>query len=106
VITRNHLLVGGLVQGVFYRDTCRRLARQEGVAGWVRNLSNGYVEAVFEGEADAVQRLTAWARTGPDAARVDSVDVRPEPPEGLRSFEILPDAAPADAPEQQPDQRP
>jgi len=56
-VIRRRVVVHGLVQGVFFRDTCRRLAEQYGVAGWVRNLPDGRVEAVFEGPADAVCRL-------------------------------------------------
>lgn len=63
------------MQGVFFRDSTRHLARQYGVAGWVRNLPDGRVEAVFEGEKDAVQRLIDWCHQGPPGARVDRVDV-------------------------------
>ena len=62
---RRRVLVSGLVQGVFFRDTCRRTAVAAGVRGWVRNLADGRVEAVFEGEAEAVQRLVEWAHEGP-----------------------------------------
>jgi acylphosphatase len=84
------VLVSGEVQGVFFRDMCRRLAGQQGVAGWVRNLRDGRVEAVFEGEPDAVGRLVNWTNRGPGEAVVDSVDVHDEVPEGLTSFEIKP----------------
>jgi acylphosphatase len=73
---------------VFFRDNCARLAQQNGVAGWVRNLPDGRVEAVFEGSADRVGRLVDWARQGPRHARVEEVAVHPEPPEGLATFEI------------------
>jgi acylphosphatase len=87
-VIRSHVLVSGRVQGVFFRDTCRRLAEQHGVAGWVRNLPDGRVEAVFEGPADDVGRLVDWCRKGPRHAMVDHVEVQPEPPEGLRAFRI------------------
>jgi len=72
---RAHVYISGRVQGVFFRDSTRHLARQYGVAGWVRNLPDGRVEAVFEGEKDAVQRLIDWCHQGPPGARVDRVDV-------------------------------
>ena len=61
---------------------------RQGVAGWVRNLPDGTVEAVFEGEREAVERLVAFVREGPRGARVDWVDVVSEEPEGLTSFEV------------------
>lgn len=72
---RAHVYISGRVQGVFFRDSTRHLARQYGVVGWVRNLPDGRVEAVFEGEKDAVQRLVDWCHQGPPGARVDRVDV-------------------------------
>ena len=87
---RKRVLVSGLVQGVFYRDTCRRVAEQQGVAGWVRNLPDGRVEAIFEGAADGVDQLISWARHGPRDARVTAVAVVDEPVEGLDRFEIRP----------------
>jgi acylphosphatase len=82
------VLVSGTVQGVFFRDTCRRIAGQQGVAGWVRNLPDGRVEAVFEGDPEDVGRMVGWARGGPAEAEVTSVEVLDEPAEGLRGFEI------------------
>ncbi len=87
-MVRKRVLVSGEVQGVFFRDTCRRMAGQQGVTGWVRNLPDGRVEAVFEGDADGVERLVRWARRGPSRARVTAVTVRSEPVEGLATFEI------------------
>ena len=83
---RNHVLISGQVQGVYFRDSYRRLARQHGVTGWVRNLPDGRVEAVFEGLAEDVRRLLDWAHTGPRLAVVEAVAVQPEPPEGLAAF--------------------
>jgi acylphosphatase len=88
-VSRKRVLASGLVQGVFFRDTCRRVAGQQGVAGWVRNLPDGRVEAVFEGPPESVDRLVAWARRGPADAEVTRLEVLDEPPEGLSRFEIL-----------------
>jgi acylphosphatase len=76
------------VQGVYFRDTCRRMARQHRAAGWVRNLPDGRVEAVFEGSAEDVQRLVSWAHRGPAWAVVTDVAVHAEPPEGLAEFVV------------------
>ena len=85
-VIRRRVVVRGHVQGVFFRDSTRRLARQHGVAGWVANRRDGAVEAVFEGEADSVERLVAFSRAGPRGARVDSVEVIEEEPEKLLGF--------------------
>lgn len=85
---RKRVLVSGRVQGVFFRDTCRRAALVHGVGGWVRNLPDGRVEAVFEGPADRVERMVAWAGHGPDTAVVEGIAVRDEPPEGLNTFRV------------------
>lgn len=82
------MLISGRVQGVFFRDTCQRLAVQHGVRGWVRNLPDGRVEAVFEGPADRVDRLVTWAHSGPRDARVTDVRVHIEPHEGLAGFVV------------------
>jgi len=87
-VIRRRVLVRGLVQGVFFRDTVRRRAQMAQVAGWVRNNPDGSVEAAFEGEPDAVERLVDLCRRGPRGARVDKADVSDEPPQGLRGFEI------------------
>ena len=83
------MLVSGRVQGVFFRDDCRREAGAAGVAGWVRNRSDGRVEAVFEGEPDAVDRLVAWCRRGPPSALVSAVEVVSEEPTGDAGFRVL-----------------
>ncbi|MEV4141014.1 acylphosphatase [Dactylosporangium sp. NPDC049742] len=85
---RRRVLVSGRVQGVCYRDTCRRVAVGAGVGGWVRNLDDGRVEAVFEGPLEAVERLVAWTRQGPAEASVSRVEVHAESPEGLAVFAI------------------
>ena len=86
---RRRVAVRGHVQGVFFRETARRRALADGVAGWVRNRPDGTVEAVFEGEREAVERLVAFFREGPRGARVDWVDVVSEEIETLEGFEIL-----------------
>ena len=85
---RRRVVVHGRVQGVFFRDTVRRLAVESGVSGWVRNTSAGTVEAVLEGAPDAVEALVAICHTGPRDARVDLVEVTEEHPEGLAGFRI------------------
>jgi len=85
---RRRVIVHGFVQGVFFRDTVRRRATSAGVAGWVRNNRDGTVEAVFEGEADAVERLVAFCREGPRGARVDRIEIFDEDPEGLAGFAV------------------
>lgn len=71
---RVHFLASGLVQGVFYRASAEAEARRLGLAGWVRNLADGRVEAVAEGPEEALLALLAWARQGPPAARVEAVE--------------------------------
>ena len=85
---RRRVVVRGNVQGVFFRDSCRRAAESRGVAGWVTNRPDGAVEAVFEGEDDAVSTMVDWCSRGPRGADVDSVDETTEGPEGLSRFEI------------------
>jgi acylphosphatase len=85
---RRRVVIHGWVQGVFFRDTLRRRARVAGIAGWVRNNWDGTVEAVFEGEAGAVERLIDFCRQGPRGAQVDRVEVIDEDPEGFSGFEI------------------
>ncbi len=90
-MVRRRVVVDGRVQGVFFRDTCRREADGAGVAGWVKNRPDGKVEAAFEGPAEAVQRLVAWCRQGPPSARVSGVSVQEEAPRGERRFRVLDD---------------
>jgi acylphosphatase len=87
-MSRKRVVVHGFVQGVFFRDTVRRNAVSAGVAGWVQNNRDGTVEAVFEGELDAVERLVRLAHEGPRGARVERVEVVEEEPEGLVGFSI------------------
>ena len=85
---RRRVVVSGRVQGVFFRDSTRREASRRGVAGWVTNRPDGSVEAVFEGEPEAVEALVAWSGRGPDRARVDRQTVTEEEPEGEQGFGV------------------
>jgi acylphosphatase len=85
---RSRAIVHGHVQGVFFRDSVRRLAERLGVSGWVRNNWDGTVEAVLEGDRDGVESVVAFMREGPRGARVDRVDVADEEPEGLFGFDV------------------
>lgn len=87
-MTARRLIVSGRVQGVFFRASTRREAEHLGVAGWVRNLPDGTVEAHAEGAAEAVAALEAWAADGPPHAAVTAVDARDAEPEGLGAFEV------------------
>ncbi|MDP9388009.1 MAG: acylphosphatase [Actinomycetota bacterium] len=87
-LVRRRVVVEGRVQGVFFRDSCRRQAAGEGVAGWARNLDDGRVEVVAEGPPDAVERLVAWCHAGPPRASVTRTEVAVEEPEGLRGFVV------------------
>jgi acylphosphatase len=82
------VVVQGHVQGVFFRETVRRHALAAGLVGFVRNCPDGSVEAIFEGEREAVERLVEFCREGPRGARVDWVDVASEEPVGLAGFEV------------------
>ena len=87
-VTRVRVVVTGRVQGVWFRDSCRSEARGNGVGGWVRNRSDGAVEAEFEGPTAAVERMVAWCREGPPRAHVEHVDVTPAAPVGDANFRI------------------
>jgi acylphosphatase len=87
-VIRRRVFVAGEVQGVFFRDTCRREAAARGVAGWVRNRYDGTVEAVFEGEDDAVAAMVRWMQVGPPRARVARADVVEEEPAGEAGFRV------------------
>ena len=83
---RRRLVVHGRVQGVFYRDSCRREALRLGVAGFARNGEDGSVEVVIEGAREAAEALERWCRDGPPRAVVTHVDARDESVEGLTDF--------------------
>lgn len=84
-----HVFVSGKVQGVFYRQTAANRAEELGVRGWVRNLPDRRVEAVFQGSPTAIAAMIEWCRQGPPAARVQEVTVEYRPPTPLEGFQIL-----------------
>jgi len=87
---RLHLIIEGRVQGVWFRDSTRRQAVSLGVYGWVKNLPDGTVETVFEGESARVERLAAWCRQGPPGALVTRVNEQEQEFKGeFSSFEII-----------------
>lgn len=86
--TRAHVFVSGTVQGVSFRATTRDEARERGVDGWVRNLEDGRVEAVFEGSEDAVAAMVDFCHEGSDAAVVEEVEASREEPTGEDGFEV------------------
>ncbi len=86
---RVHVFVSGKVQGVFFRSGTQNKAEELGLAGWARNLSDGRVEAVFEGEEAMVNKMVEWCWKGPDYARVAGVEVIPEPYKGAFSGFLL-----------------
>ena len=85
-VKRAHVRVTGRVQGVFFRAEAATRARSLGVAGWIQNAADGSVEAVFEGDEQAVETLVSWCRRGPAGARVDDVQVEPQAPRGETGF--------------------
>ena len=88
-LVQRRVVVSGRVQGVFFRQTTRDLARQHGLRGWVLNRPDGRVEAVFQGPAAAVERMIGWCHDGPPGAAVTSVEVREEQPaESFPGFAI------------------
>jgi len=89
-VRRARVVVHGFVQGVYFRDATRRLALRHGVCGWVRNNWDGTVEAVFEGDPEAVARLVEFCHLGPPGAAVERMQVYDEPPEGVAGFVIEP----------------
>ena len=86
--TRAHVFVTGRVQGVYYRATTRETAQDQGVDGWVKNLDDGRVEAVFEGEEADVEAMVEFCHEGSNRANVTDVEVTYEVPEGLQGFEV------------------
>ncbi len=88
--TAKHLLIAGRVQGVFYRASTKHEAQRLSLSGWVKNLTDGRVEAVVQGPADDLDELIAWCRTGPAGARVDGVEVTDRPVDSLlNGFRVL-----------------
>jgi len=85
---RAHVFATGRVQGVYYRANTRETANELGLDGWVRNLDDGRVEAVFEGPRESVEAAVEWCHDGSPAARVEAVDVEYGEAEGVEGFEI------------------
>ncbi len=86
---RAHVFISGWVQGVFFRLNTQELAQRFGVTGWVRNLRDGRVEAVFEGEEEDVERMVSWCHLGPPGAVVEEVEVTYEDYTGeYKTFDI------------------
>jgi acylphosphatase len=85
---RRRVVVRGEVQGVNFRNEARREAEDAGVSGWASNRDDGSVEAVFEGDADAVERLVDWCRSGPSSAEVEDVEETEEEPQGEAGFSV------------------
>src|SRR5512135_48756 len=86
---RAQVIIHGLVQGVFFRASTRDEAVRLGVGGWVRNLSDGAVQALFEGEKKKVEEIIGWCNKGPSGARVSKVDIFREPYKGkYKHFDI------------------
>lgn len=86
---RARVVVRGRVQGVFFRVETRDRARSLGLSGWVRNVPDGSVEAVFEGDRERIESMLAWCRRGPSLAQVDEVEAEWEPPSGEEGFTTL-----------------
>ncbi len=86
---RAHVVIRGLVQGVWFRASTKEMALQIGVGGWVRNLPDGGVEAVFEGEKKKVEEILGWCHKGPSGARVSNVEIAWEPYKGeFKHFDV------------------
>jgi acylphosphatase len=87
-VIRRRVVVTGLVQGVWFRESCRREAERLGVHGWVHNRADGSVEGAFEGDTEAIDRLVEWCRVGPPQAIVADVEVHDEPATGEHGFDV------------------
>lgn len=85
---RAHVHVSGRVQGVFFRDAAHQEARRLGLGGWISNLPDGRVEAVFEGDPGGVGEMLRWCERGPEQASVQDVEVSYEEPQGAPGFEV------------------
>lgn len=85
---RAYVLISGRVQGVGYRMSTVDLATDLGLSGWVRNLADGRVEAVFEGSRDVVEEMIHWCQQGPPGAVVKDVAVEYEQPQGIQGFQV------------------
>lgn len=88
-IVARRVVASGRVQGVWFRESLRQEASAHGVAGWVRNLDDGRVEAWLEGPSAEVERVVAWCRVGPSRAVVTACSVEERAPESRRSFDVI-----------------
>jgi len=87
--TRAQILVSGLVQRVFFRAYTQQKARELGLTGWVKNLADGHVEALFEGDRENIEKMIEWAKKGPPSAKVDGCEVSWQEYKGeFENFEI------------------
>ncbi len=90
MMVRKHVYISGLVQGVFFRANTKRMADILGIKGWVKNLPDGRVEAVFEGEREKVETMIRWCHKGPPSAVVEKVEVIDEEYKGeFKDFKIV-----------------
>ena len=87
-VVARRVIVSGRVQGVWFRESCRREATALGVHGWVRNNADGTVEALLEGDEAAVRRVIEWMRTGPPLAQVTGIEVTEQQPSGANGFTV------------------
>lgn len=89
-VRRVHILVSGMVQGVFFRHSARQLAEKLGLVGWIRNNPDGTVEALAQGEKKSLEEFIAWCKKGPSASQVEKVDIEWDDKQGDHNdFEIL-----------------
>lgn len=88
MMVRRKLIISGHVQGVFFRDSCRQMAREQAISGSAHNLPDGRIEIHLEGYKPAVDRVIAWCRLGPPMAEVEKVEVYEERPVGQNGFSI------------------
>lgn len=84
-----HLLIKGKVQGVFYRATAQKIAKQLGITGWVKNTDDGNVEVMATGDEPSVEKLIKWCKQGPKRAEVTDVIITPKPSEQFPEFSII-----------------
>ena len=73
--SRIHIFVSGKVQGVFFRENTRKKAAEFGLSGFVRNLPNGKVEAVFEGDKEKIEKIIQWIKKGPETAQIENIEI-------------------------------
>jgi acylphosphatase len=88
--SRIHIFVSGKVQGVFFRENTRKKAAEFGLSGFVKNLQNGKVEAIFEGEKEKIEKIIQWIKKGPETARVENIEINwQDYQEEFEDFEII-----------------